>query len=85
MLGADTTDNIYRTTYLTKKNYDGIIHIKPFGCTPEIGAIPIIDKICKDNNIPIIYFSFDNQNSDEAIKTRLEALVDMLNEKRRKK
>lgn len=38
MLGADTTDNIYRTTYLTKKNYDGIIHIKPFGCTPEITA-----------------------------------------------
>ena len=84
-IGADGMDNVYRCKYLIDKKYDGIIHIKPFGCTPEIGAIPIIDKICKDNNIPIIYFSFDNQNSDESIKTRLEALVDMLNEKRRKK
>ena len=83
-IGADGMDNVYRCKYLIDRKYDGIIHIKPFGCTPEIGAIPIIDKICKDNNMPIIYFSFDNQNSDEAIKTRLEALVDMLNERREK-
>ncbi len=83
-LGADGLDNVARCKYLIKHKYNGIIHIKPFGCTPEIGAMPIIDKICKDYNIPIIYFSFDAQTSDEGIKTRLEALVDMLKERKRK-
>lgn len=82
-LGADGLDNVYRCLYLTKKKYDGIIHIKPFGCTPEIGAIPIINRVCHENNMPIIYFSFDTQNSDEGIKTRLEALVDMLKERKK--
>ena len=59
-LGADGLDNIYRTMYLGKRKYDGIIHIKPFGCTPEITAIPIIQKVCEDYNLPIIFFSYDS-------------------------
>lgn len=77
-LGADGMDNVYRANYLIENEYDGIIHTKPFGCTPEIGAIPIIDKLCKEHNIPIIYFSFDSETSETGIKTRLEAFYDML-------
>lgn len=77
-LGADGMDNVYRAKYLIDNHYDGIIHIKPFGCTPEIGAIPIIRKVCKDGNIPIIFFSFDSETSTTGIKTRLEAFYDML-------
>lgn len=78
MLGADALDNIYRALYLSKKNYDGIIHIKPFGCTPEITAFPIIQKICEDNKIPIIFFSYDEESGTEGIKTRLEAFKDLI-------
>lgn len=77
-IGADGMDNIYRCKYLIDQGYDGIIHIKPFGCTPEIGAIPIIRKVCQDYKMPIIYFSFDSQTSEAGIKTRLEAFYDML-------
>ncbi len=77
-LGADGMDNVYRTKYLIDNDYDGIIHIKPFGCTPEIGAIPIIKRVCDEGKIPIIYFSFDSQTSEIGIKTRLEAFYDML-------
>ena len=75
-------DNVYRTKYLIDNGYDGIIHIKPFGCTPEIGAIPIIQKVCNDYKMPIIYFSYDANTSDAGIKTRLEAFYDMLNFKK---
>lgn len=85
VLGADGLDNVYRTLYYIKKNYDGIIHTKPFGCTPEIGAIPIIQKICSEENMPIIFFSYDTQKATEGIKTRLEAFFDLLVMKRRKK
>ncbi len=77
-IGADGLDNIYRAKKLIDEGYDGLIHIKPFGCTPEIGAIPIIKKVCNDYHMPIIFFSFDTQTSEEGIKTRLEAFYDML-------
>ena len=81
-LGADGLDNVYRTIKLIDEKYDGIIHIKPFGCTPEISAIPIIQKVCRDNNFPIMFLSFDYQTSEEGIKTRLEAFYEMVKEKR---
>ncbi len=77
-IGADGMDNVYRCKYLIDKGFDGIIHTKPFGCTPEVGAIPIIEKICSDHNMPVIFFSFDSQTSEVGIKTRLEAFYDML-------
>ena len=77
-LGADATYNIFRTLKLSKKRYDGIIHTKPFGCTPEVGIMPILSKISNDKNIPIMFLSFDTETSGEGIKTRIEAFVDML-------
>ena len=81
-IGADGMDNVYRSKYLINEGYDGLIHIKPFGCTPEIGAIPIIRKVCSDYKMPIIFFSFDSATSDTGIKTRLEAFYDMLKERK---
>ena len=83
-LGADGADNVARAKYLCENNFDGIIHIKSSFCTPEIGAMPIINKVCDDLNVPIIFFSFDSMTSEEGIKTRLEAFYDML-EMRKKK
>lgn len=82
-MGADASNNIYWTKYLCDKKYDGIIHIKSSFCTPEIASMPIINKIAKSNNVPIIFFSFDANTSEVGIKTRLEAFYDMI-EMRRK-
>ncbi len=76
--GADGTESIAHTLELCDMGYDGIIHIKPFGCTPEINAMPILNKISEDKNIPIMYMTFDSQTSETGIKTRLEAFYDML-------
>ena len=83
-LGADGLDNVYRTIKLSKK-YDGIIHTKPFGCTPEIGAIPIIKKVAEEKKIPVIFFSYDAASSEEGIITRLEAFYDLIKFRREKK
>lgn len=77
-MGADAADNIGRTKYLCEKKYDGIIHIKSAFCTPEIGAMGIINKICNEYNVPVIFFSFDANTSEVGIKTRLEAFYDMI-------
>lgn len=77
-MGADASDNIARTKYMCKKKYDAIIHIKSTFCTPEIGAMPIIEKICEEYKVPILFFSFDSQTSTTGLQTRLEALMDMI-------
>ena len=77
-IGADATYNVYRTLKLNKKGYDGIIHTKPFGCTPEVGVMPILSKISNEKDIPMMFLSFDTETSNTGIKTRIEAFVDML-------
>lgn len=83
-MGADAADNIARTKYLCEKGYDGIIHIKSAFCTPEIGAMPIINKIANTYEVPVLFFSFDANTSETGIKTRLEAFYDMLEMRKRK-
>lgn len=82
-MGADAADNIGRAKELCLEGYDGIIHIKSSFCTPEIGAMPIISRVCQDYKVPVLFFSFDSSTSEVGIKTRLEAFYDML-EMRRK-
>ena len=84
-LGADATESVVLSMELAQKDFDGIVHIKSFGCTPEISAMSILEKISNDYEIPIIYFSFDSGKSDVSIDTRLEAFYDMLYQKKLKK
>ena len=82
-IGADGTDSVERSKTLAELGYDGIIHVKPFGCMPEVNAMPMLNNIGRDYKIPVLYFSFDSQTSETGVKTRLEAFYDML-EMRRK-
>lgn len=81
-MGADAADNIARTKYLCTHGYDGIIHIKSSFCTPEIGAMPIIGKIAREYDVPLLYFSFDTASSEVGMKTRIEAFYDMIEMRR---
>ena len=77
-MGSDAMENISRAKILIDKGYDGIIHIKPFGCTPEIGAMKVLEKLCTNEKIPLMFLTFDTNTSELGIKTRLEAFNDML-------
>jgi predicted nucleotide-binding protein (sugar kinase/HSP70/actin superfamily) len=84
-IGADGTDSVVRTKLLAEQGYDGVVHVKPFGCIPEINAMPALQKISNDYKIPVLYFSFDSQTSETGIKTRLEAFHDMLSMRKEKR
>lgn len=77
-IGADGTNSVADSKEFAENGYDGIIHVKPFGCTPEVNAMPMLQNIGKDYKIPIMYLSFDSQTSETGIKTRLEAFYDMI-------
>ena len=77
-MGATSMFTMDQALRFAKQKYDGIIHVKSFGCTPEMDAIPVLRNISRDYNIPVLYFTFDSQNSDTGIQTRLEAFYDMI-------
>ncbi|MDD4036229.1 MAG: hypothetical protein PHS45_02780 [Bacilli bacterium] len=84
-IGADGTESIIWAKRFAELGYDGLIHTKPFACTPEVDAMHILPRVSRDYKIPILYLSFDSQSSEEGMLTRLEAFCDMLRMKRREK
>ena len=81
-MGVTTTSNIGFALDCARRGFDGIIHLKSFGCTPEIDAMPVLRNISSDYGVPILFFSFDCQNADTGIETRLEAFYDMIKMKK---
>ncbi|MCX6808495.1 MAG: hypothetical protein NTW50_02405 [Candidatus Berkelbacteria bacterium] len=84
-IGAHGSESVAVAHKLAKDGFDGLIHVKPFGCMPEVNAMTALHRVSRDYKFPIIYFSFDSQTSETGINTRLEAFYDMLVMKRKKK
>ena len=81
-LGADASGSVVKSYLFAKQGFDGILHLKSFGCTPEISAMSIMPKIAALYNIPILYFSFDAEDNEVGVDTRLEAFYDMIDQRR---
>ena len=65
--------------------FDGFIHQYPFLCMPEVTARTIItNKLKGIYDLPIIYFSFDEQSGLAGFRTRLEAFSDLMYGRRNK-
>ena len=80
-LGADASGSVVKSMEASHNGFDGILHLKSFGCTPEISAMSIMPKISEEYNIPIMYLSFDAEDNEVGIDTRLEAFYDMIKRK----
>ena len=65
-----------------QEGFDGVIHVKSAGCTPEIDCMPVLQRISSDYGMPILYLSFDSQTSDTGLDTRLEAFYDMISRRK---
>ena len=69
-----------------KSGFSGACHVYPFTCMPEVTARTIItNKLKKMYDLPIIFFSFDENYSYEGMRTRLEAFVDLMESRRKHK
>ncbi len=82
--GSSSVATVALAEHYAKQGYDGIVHIKSFGCTPEMDCIPILHNISEDYHIPMLFMSYDTQTSDTGIDTRLEAFYDMMAQKAQK-
>lgn len=81
-IGGDGQESIMNTILYKEKGYDGVVHILPFGCLPELVAKEILVKVSKDIDMPVLTFTLDEQTGEAGLITRLEAFVDLI-EKRK--
>jgi len=65
-----------------RKGYDGVVHVMPFTCMPEIVAQGILTRVSRDLSFPILTLIFDEHTGEAGVNTRLEAFVDLLQARR---
>lgn len=81
-VGGHGWESVGDTVLYARKGFDGVVHILPFTCTPEIVAQSILPTVSREQGIPVISFSLDEQAGEAGFITRLEAFLDLLSQRR---
>ncbi len=84
-IGGECIETIGDTVYAAENNIDGVIHIMPFSCMPEIVSQNILSKVSKEENIPVLSLVLDEQTGKAGYITRIEAFIDLVKRKKLKK
>ena len=84
-IGGDALECISDVVFADIKGKDGIIHISPFTCMPEIMSQNIFPTMRAEHDIPILALIMDEQTGKAGYITRLEAFVDLMRRKKRAK
>ncbi len=83
-VGGDAIESIGDVALAGKQHSaDGVIHLLPFTCMPEIVAQNILPNVRYQQDIPVLSLVLDEHMGRAGYITRLEAFVDLL--KRRKR
>lgn len=83
-IGGDALECVSDVAWADEKGKDGIIHISPFTCMPEIMSQNIFPSMRENCNIPILSLIMDEQTGKAGYITRLEAFVDLMRRRKRK-
>jgi predicted nucleotide-binding protein (sugar kinase/HSP70/actin superfamily) len=84
-VGGHALDSVAHTILCAQKGYDGMVHVCPSGCMPEVSVRPILAALSRERNIPVLELSFDEHTGSAGLLTRLEAFADILRERRKRK
>ncbi len=83
-IGGDALECISDVMYADERGIDGLIHVSPFTCMPEIMSQNIFPKMRENVNLPILALIMDEQTGKAGYLTRLEAFVDLMRRKKMK-
>lgn len=83
-IGGDSLECVSDVVYAKERGADGIIHLSPFTCMPEIMSQNIFPAMREDCDIPILALIMDEQTGRAGYITRIEAFVDLMRRRKRK-
>lgn len=84
-IGGDALECVSDVAYADQRGIDGIIHLSPFTCMPEIMSQNIFPTMRENCDIPILSLILDEQTGRAGYITRIEAFVDLMRRKKRKR
>ena len=79
-VGGDGWESVGEKVFHSRE-YDGMVHVAPFTCLPEVIAQNIMTHT--KEQIPVLTLLCDEQMGRTGMLTRLEAFVDLMQRKRR--
>ncbi|HSV31026.1 MAG TPA: hypothetical protein VLH40_03255 [Atribacteraceae bacterium] len=82
-IGGEGIDSVGSTVRYAHQGYDGVVHLYPFTCMPEVVAKGIMGEVGRDYDLPLLHLAIDEHAGEAGLVTRVEAFVDVL-ERRRK-
>ena len=83
-IGGDSLECVSDVVYADLRGIDGIIHVSPFTCMPEIMSQNIFPAMRENCDIPILPLIMDEQTGKAGYITCLEAFVDLMRRRKRK-
>ena len=81
-VSGEGMQTIGETVLMAQDGFDGIVHLQPFTCLPEIVAQNILPNVMRDHDIPVLEMIVDEQTGKMGLLTRLEAFVDLMSRRR---
>jgi len=83
-VGGHGVKSVGYTVQMGRDGYDGMVHVFPFTCMPEVIAKNILPEVSRVAGIPVLSLAFDEQTGVAGVVTRLEAFTDLLRYRRRR-
>lgn len=76
--GGHDKENMGWVYDFASRGFDGVVHLMPFACLPELVNLGKFPAVSEELNLPILSLSMDEQMGEAHVKTRLEAFADLL-------
>jgi predicted nucleotide-binding protein (sugar kinase/HSP70/actin superfamily) len=84
-IGGFAQGTVGNAALFAQEGVDGLIHLAPFSCTPEVMAHNALLTLQRECQVPILSLSFDEHTGRAGFLTRLEAFVDILERRRERR
>lgn len=84
-VGGHGRESVAQIVSYANQGVDGVIHLLPLTCMPEIVAKSVLPKVSKIHSIPVMTLVLDEHSAETGLRTRLEAFVDLIRERKEEK
>ena len=81
-VGGHGLETVGQTILAPSEGMDGVIHLYPFTCMPEIVAQNILVQGTRALDIPLLTIIASEQTGEAGVETRIEAFLELLAERR---
>ncbi|MGI6112931.1 MAG: acyl-CoA dehydratase activase-related protein [Mahellales bacterium] len=82
IIGGHAKETMGHIVDYKERGFDGVIHLMPFGCLPELVSQSIMPSVMRDLDIPVLTLAIDEQTAVANVYTRVEAFIDLIRAKK---